>query len=84
MYFSNLVSMSNYIKRTHCSFADGFISDTLDVLGKLNDFLSKEKAAHSLIFNAMTDSCHGELNTEIEIGRLESGIWFLNEKVIEE
>lgn len=80
MYFSNLVNLSNYIKRTHISFADGFISDTLEVLSRLNEMISEHKGVCGASYNAVT--LIGELDTEIEINKLRDGRWTLNERVL--
>lgn len=82
MTFTTLPQMANFIKRTHCSFAGTFVSDTLTILGQMNADMIAFPAMVGATFEAMTDACHGELQTNITINKLPSGVWEYIEQVV--
>lgn len=81
MLFSNLLAVANYIKRNHFLFADGFISDTLSVLGNMNAAIESDPAMIGATFEAWQDvTGYGELKTLITINKLPSGVWEVTER----
>ena len=75
MTFTHLPQISNFIRRTHESFAGLPVSETLSVLRGMNASMLAFPAMVGATFEAVTDADHGAIRTEIEINKIHSGGW---------
>lgn len=83
MRYGNLFQIANFLKRTHCLFADRPWQDEwLAILIYTKSQIEREGSpVTGITFPAMTDSCHGEIRTLITISKLDDGSWEVIEKV---
>ena len=86
MVFTHLPPLAHYIQRHHYSFGGdqgfGYVSDVLDVLGRMHAAMMEHPALVGATFLAWQDAPgFGDLRTEITISHLPDGSWLYEEHV---